>query len=446
MKDLFKNFLALSEPLSFIFVVILLVFMFLLYIIKDIGFRKRMLVAVLLGGFLGFVIEYMGAFPSGNVAEFSGELLWMSEVYKWYDFLSYAFSSLLKLMVVPIVFVGISASLIQIYKNIHINKIFIGVVFWLVFMSILASFVGILLGDIFGVGLNLHPKQTQNFKNFNDILHTLIPTNIIKTMSEDNILGVMIISCMMTFAAKSFRNDDMFENFCNMILFLNKVILKMVTNIILLMPYAVLVMVVNVIMKNGIWCIKDALFFMLILYLGAIFVFIIHSIVLLFHGINPLKHFNKALPMILLAFTSKSSSAILPYTAKTLESMGVNLNNANLISSVGATIGMNGSAGYYAGLVGVFLLHSVGFSVGISDIVLILIITFIASFSIAGAPSIAIVVAFVMATGLGVGDKFYLLGIIIAIDPILDMIRTASNVSGVLVAGVCVDKGGKNDI
>lgn len=445
MKEFFKNFLSLSEPLSFVFVVILLVLMFLIYILKDIGFGKRMLISVLLGCLLGFIIEYLGSFPPGNVAEFSGELLWMSEVYRWYDFLSYIFSSLLKLMVVPIVFIGISASLIQIYKNIHINKIFISVVFWLVFMSVLASFIGVMLGDIFGVGLNLHTKPVQAFKSFDDILHALIPNNIIKTMSDDNIFGVMIISCMMTFAAKSFSNDDMFESFCNMILFLNKVILKMVANLILLMPYAVLVMIVSVIMKNGIWCIKDALFFMMILYLSAMFVFVIHGIVLLLHGVNPLKHFYKALPMILLAFTSRSSSAILPYTAKTLESMGVSLKNANFISSIGATIGMNGSSGYYAGLVGVFLLHSVGFSVGISDIVLILVITFIASFSIAGAPSIAIVVAFIMATGLGFGDKFYLLGIIVAIDPILDMIRTASNVSGVLVAGVCAGRE-KNDI
>lgn len=449
MTNFLKDFFVLSEPLSIVFMFILLVLFFLMYLLKHISFSKRMFLSLCIGVLLGFIIQLLANFPAGNVSSFDGDLLWVKQIYVWYGFVVKAFVSLLKLMVLPIVFVGISSSLLQIDKNIKIGSVFFRAIFWLFLTTVIASFIGVMLGKMFNLGLDASfaqsSKDIKQLRSLSVILLELMPNNIIKAMANDNLVGVILIACLFVFGARKVGANDEFKqsykSFSNMFLFLNKVVLRVVANIIKLMPYAVIAMMANTIVGNGINAIKEAGLFIFLIYLSGVFMFLVHGLILTFYGLNPLVYFKKAFSTLLLAFTSRSSAGVLPYTIQTLQNMGVSSSNSNFVASIGATVGMNGCAGYYVGLVAVFMLNYFKVDIDFSYIILIFIITLIGSLSIAGVPGISIVAASIMVTGLGYGDKFYLLGAILAIDPIIDMIRTSSNVSGAMVASICTDKG-----
>ena len=141
-----------------------------------------------------------------------------------------------------------------------------------------------------------------------------------------------------------------------------------------------------------------------------------------------------------MAFVSRSSAATLPLTLDCLEKLGVSRGGAIFVGSISTTMGMNGCAGYYAALVCVFMLNALGIPLGFSEGVIIVLLCVITSFGIAGIPGITIMILSILLSGLGLESHFSLLAIILAIDPILDMARTSSNVSGGMIASIVTEK------
>ena len=200
-------------------------------------------------------------------------------------------------------------------------------------------------------------------------------------------------------------------------------------------------MIANTVIGSGLGSIINASHFILLSYIAGIFVFLLHIIIIFMHGLNPFIYMKKAIPVLLMAFTSRSSSATLPVTISTLvQKLGVNNGIANCVASLGSTVGMCGCSGYFAGLTAVFIYNALGLSINASDIILIVVLCLIASFGIAGIPGISTMVITIILTGLGLESHFALLAVILAIDPIVDMIRTSNNVSGAMVASISTSK------
>ncbi|WP_267523439.1 cation:dicarboxylate symporter family transporter [Campylobacter sp. MG1] len=448
MENFFINFFNLSEPLALVFITVYFLLCFWLYKLSyTIKFSKRMFLALIFGVFLGCIAQYIADFPENYKL-----VLWLEQVKIWYSFVVSIFISLLKLMIIPIVFFGISSSLLKLDNDIKVSSLLSRSVFWLLFTTVIASIIGLSLGILFDLGSNNIVQVDKTLKEsraLSEILLGLMPNNIISSMSSNNIVGVILVAFLFSLTARKISKNNeyanVFNTYKNLIEFINKIIMEIVKDIIKLMPYAVVAMVSNTLISNGFAAIKEAGLFILLTYLSGLLMIVVFSVILLLHKLSPIIFYKKVFENLLLAFTSRSSAGVLPVTINTLHTkLGVSESSSNFVAGLGATIGMSGCAGYYVGLVAAFMLQSLNINIDFSYFVLVAIITIIGALSIAGIPGIAIVAASIMITGLGLGENFYILGVILAIDPIIDMIRTMSNVNGAMIAAVCTDSELKN--
>jgi L-cystine uptake protein TcyP (sodium:dicarboxylate symporter family) len=175
--------------------------------------------------------------------------------------------------------------------------------------------------------------------------------------------------------------------------------------------------------------------FVLASYVAIIIMFVIHMIILAANGLNPFTYLKKTAHVLTFAFTSRSSAATLPLTIEAQkDKLGVSQGIANLSSSLGTSIGQNGCAGIYPAMLAVMIAAAQGVPMDIGFFIKLIIITALGSFGIAGVGGGATFAALTVlsAMGLPVG----LVGLLIAIEPLIDMARTALNVSDSLLSGV----------
>ena len=211
-------------------------------------------------------------------------------------------------------------------------------------------------------------------------------------------------------------------------------------NIIKLMPYGVIALVANTIISNGIAAIASVIGFIVAIYVAIIIMMLVYVVILLALGLNPLTFYKKAYTTIVFAFSSRSSVGTLPYTLKTLtEDLGVSKETANFVGTLGTSIGMNGCAGVFPAMLATLVAAVVGVEMTISFYFLVVIVVTVGSIGIAGVPGTATVAATVTLNGLGLGAAMSYIGSIFGIDPIIDMGRTALNVTGSMISAIVVD-------
>lgn len=412
---------------------------------------KIMALALIFGIFIGYLFLYLANFPNQHISSLknSDDLRPLYEIYIWFKFITTTFISFLKLIIIPIIFFGIIRVIINLDKNVKFRSIF-GISFsYLMITTAIASSIGIALAIYMNVGSNtinqISQKTIKEIQPINEVILGFIPSNIITTMANTNVLGVVIFSLLIAFGANAVAKKDEnlknFEIFRNLIEFIHNIIMQITKKIISFLPCAVVVMIANTLLENGFEAVISAFDYIVLCYIAAILVFIMHALLILSNGLNPIKYFKKAAPTLIMAFTSRSSSGTLPITISTLiNKLGVSQANASFVASISTTIGMNGCSGFYTGSAAVFLLNALGINITFEYIAMIIILSVIASFGIAGIPGIAMMALSVVITGLGLESNFALLATILAIDPIIDMARTSVNVSGGMSAAIITDR------
>lgn len=420
-----------------------------LYFLRDrASFSQRMFLALLLGVAFGLVMQFFAGFPNGSIEDFKNDLSlrWFYESYVWFGFFASVFVSFLKLLVVPIIMVGILYVVLNLKSNISFSSLFIRSSFWLLFTTGIACIFAVSLGSYFdlgdGIAISKGVKSVREIKSIDQIFLGLIPNNIVASMGSNGVVGVVIFAFIFALSAKSVAKQyPIYHSFVKFIEFLHAVVYKFALGIITFMPYAVVVMMAGIFLRFGFDVIRPALLFVALIYVCALCIFLVHLVILALHGLNPWFYCKKAIPALLMAFTSRSSVATLPVTINTLRSkLGVSEGVAPFVATLGTSIGANGCAGYFGGLVGVFALNVMGVEVGMIEGVMIVILSVFASIGVAGIPGTATMVASIVLTGLGMGEHFGILAIVLGIDPIMDMARTMSNVSGAMIASIVTDK------
>jgi len=222
---------------------------------------------------------------------------------------------------------------------------------------------------------------------------------------------------------------------------LYKIVMSIAMTIIKFMPYAVVALLSRTIISNGVPAIIEVSSFVAAIYVATVVMLLVHILIITLHGVPPITYLKKAGGTWLLAFSSRSSVGTLPMTISTLtKRMGVNDGTANLVGSLGSTIGMNGCAGFFPAMVVVMVAHMLGLPATLQFYIMLLIVVTIGSIGIAGIPGTATVAATIALTGMGLGDYFPLIGMVLAIDPIIDMARTLTNVSGTMTAAIATDR------
>lgn len=449
MNLFLQNFFLISSFKTLACLGVLFAIFAILYLLKDkTSFSKRMFLGLIFGVSLGLVLQYFAGFPEGGIEEIrqNVEFIWFYESYVWFKFFATLFINLLKLVVVPIVFIGVLYVILTLNSDVKFSSLFSRSMFWLLFTTACSAGIAVVLAKSADLGVGMlfseSVKSAREVQSLNQILLGLVPSNIVMSMSSNAVVGVVIFALIFAMGARSVGAEHKgYATFVSLVEFLHSVMMKLALLIIFFMPYAIVVMIIGIFMQYGLESIRPTLLFIGLVYLCALLVFVMHSVILLLHGLNPITYFKKAIPALMMAFTSRSSLATLPVSVETLQkNLGVSTMSSSFVPTLGTTIGANGCAGYFGGLVGVFAYNALGIEVGLVQGVMIVILSAVASIGIAGIPGIATMAASIVLTGLGMGEHFGLLAIILAIDPIIDMARTMSNVSGAMIASIATDK------
>ena len=410
---------------------------------KKVKFPIRMITATIVGLVLGIIIQWVAGFPKDP-----GKVTWLKEVTEWYGLFGYGFMDLLKMLVVPLVFLSIIRVIINM-KGENLGKLTSRSIFMLLLTTAIAATIGIIVGSVMklGVGASIGDMSSdveiREVTSVIDTLRGLLPSNPIKAMADGNIVAVVIFAAFIGTSINILKKkySDVIEPFVGWIQGAYKIITSVAMTVIKFMPYAVVALLANTITARGTSALYTVLDFIIALYICVALMLIVHLIIIAFCGINPITYIKNVSEALILAFTSRSSLGTLPVTIECLtNNVKVNEGVASFVGSLGSNMGMNGCAGIYPALMAITIGNMAGVEMDISFYIMLLVIITISSLGIAGLPGSATMAVSVVISGMGMGGYFPLAGGIIAIDPILDMGRTMLNVNGTMTSTVAVAK------
>lgn len=407
---------------------------------KKVKFSTRMISAMGIGLVLGLFIQLVAGFPKDP-----SSIRWIEEVSKWYGLVGNGFMDLLKMLVVPLIFVSIIRVIINMKDGVNLGKLTLKSLTVLLGTTALAAIVGLVVGNLFNLGagevLITSNTDMREITSIVDTLRGLLPSNPVNAMAEGNIVAVVIFAAFIGTSMKRLNKkySDVIKPAWDLVEASYKIITSVAMTVIKFMPYAVVALLANTIAARGVGAILGVVDFIIALYVSVAIMFIIHLIIIALNGLNPFKYVKNVMEPLILAFTSRSSLGTLPVTIETLtEKAGVDNGVASFVGSLGSNAGMNGCAAIYPALMAVTVANMSGTPMDFSFYGMLLVIIVISSLGIAGLPGTATMAVSVVISGMGMGSYFPLLGGIIAIDPILDMGRTMLNVNGTMVTAVTV--------
>nr|PRJ34052.1 L-cystine uptake protein TcyP [Haemophilus influenzae]PRL57516.1 L-cystine uptake protein TcyP [Haemophilus influenzae] len=367
---------------------------------------------------------------------------------------------LLQMIVMPLVFVSILSAIARINQTRSLGKVSVGVLSTLLITTAISAAIGIAMVHLFDVsaaGLILGDRELAAQGKVLDkagqvsnltvpaMLVSFIPKNPFADLTGANptsIISVVIFSALLGVAALSLGKEDqaLGERIAQGVETLNKLVMRLVRFVIRLTPYGVFALMIKMAATSKWADIVNLGNFIVASYAAIALMFVVHGILLFFVKVNPVDYYKKVLPTLSFAFTSRSSAATIPLNIETQTAkLGNNNVIANFAATFGATIGQNGCGGIYPAMLAVMVAPMVGIDpFSFSYILTLISVVAISSFGIAGVGGGATFAAIVVLSTLGL--PLELVGLLISIEPIIDMGRTALNVNGAMVAGTITDR------
>ena len=437
-----SDFLMITDIRTVLFLAVIIGTFFIIRQLekKKIKFTLRTIYGMLIGLVLGIIVQAVAGFP-----EDPSSVVWLKEVSKWYSFVGSVFMDLLKMLVVPMVFVSILRVIIRMGENDDLGKLTFRSVGMLLATTALSAIVGIVVGNVMQLGVGEQAAsieaEIREVVPILDTLRGLLPSNPIKAMADGNVVGVIIFAVFLGVAIRRLTKKyaDIIKPFVDLTEAFYKIIVSVAMTVIKFMPYAVIAMLANTLVSNGLLSMISVGKFIAALYISVIIVFLIHLGIIALNGLSPIKYLKNVSEALILAFTSRSSLGTLPVSIETLtEKQGADEGVASFVASLSTNMGMNGCAGIYPALMAVTVANMAGIDMNAGFYIMLIIVITISSLGIAGLPGTATMSVSVALSGVGLAAYFPLAGGILAIDPILDMGRTMLNVNGGNVTAVTV--------
>ena len=410
---------------------------------KKFKFSTRVIISTVLGFAAGIVFQStLGMVGAEQVPDV------IKNVTTAASLVGRGFTSLLKMVVIPLVGLSVYNSIINSKNNENLKKLTVkSVVYYTVTVAI-SAIIGISVAMMFNLGVGMKLPEGMEawtgkgeYKGLVDVVVSFIPSNIFKAMSETSVIGVVIFAAFLGFATNrmSLKNPEKIQPLKDVTSALFAVMTSVTTTIIKIIPYGVAALMFDLTASYGLEVFKNLVTYLIVMFISLALVVVMQSINLAIHGINPFTYYKKAMAPLILALTTTSSMGTLPVTIETLEKeVGVSSPTANFTATLGTTIGMNGCAGVFPAVIAIMIANMNG--IAITPVFLISLITVIAlgSFGMAGVPGTAYIAATVVLGGMGL--PFDPVAIVFPIDSIIDMGRTAVNVNGAMVISTVVDK------
>lgn len=413
---------------------------------KQWSLAKKVLVGLGMGVVFGLALQAI--YGSDNPV--------LKDSIQWFNVVGNGYVQLLQMIVMPLVLVSILSAVAKLHNASSLGKISFLSIGTLLFTTMIAALVGVFVTNLFGLtaeGLVQGVQETARLAAINtnyaskvsdlsvpQLVLSFIPKNPFADLtgaSPTSIISVVIFAAILGTAALQLLKDDEVKGkrVLTAIDTLQSLVMKLVRQIMKLTPYGVLALMTKVVAGSNMHDIIKLGSFVVASYLGLAIMFVVHGLLLSFTGINPIKFFRKAWPVLTFAFTSRSSAASIPLNveAQTLR-IGVPESIASFSASFGATIGQNGCAGLYPAMLAVMVAPTVGINpldpLWIATLVGIVTVS---SAGVAGVGGGATFAALIVLPAMGL--PVTLVALLISVEPLIDMGRTALNVNGSMAAG-----------
>ncbi len=409
------------------------------------SFGFQVLVSLVIGLVLGLIARNMGPDAAGNAN-------WLTQTLST---IGSSFVSMLRALVPVLVFAAIVSSIANLRELNNAARLVWQTLLWFAITALIAVVIGIALGLILQPGINTAvtaeaaraPSSTGSWLDF---LKGLIPANILgltastrvgdsgaTTSLSFNVLQILVISIVIGVAAlRVGPAADPFIAFTRSFL---KVIHKVLWWVIRLTPIGTIGLLGNAVAVYGWDALAQLGAYSVAIYVGlALVLFVVYPVLLSANGLSPIRYFQSAWPAIQLAFVSRSSIGTLPLTERITEkNLGVPREYAAFAVPLGATTKMDGCAAIYPAISAIFVAQFFGVPLELQHYLLIAFVAVIGSASTAGLTGATVMLTLTLST---LGLPLEGVGLLLAVDPILDMGRTAVNVAGQALVPTIVAK------
>lgn len=431
---------------SIINIIIMLIFIIGLFIMakKHVSFPKRVFTALGLGIVYGIILHLIYGVNS-KVLETTTD---------WFSIVGDGYVTLLQMIVMPLIFISIVSAFSKIQIGDKFAKIGSYIFMFLIGTVAIAAVVGIFYAIVFGLdassidlGSAEHTRGNEISSEAKQLTANTLPQQILELLPSNPFLdftgqrttstiAVVIFAIFVGFAylrvaRKQPDNGSLLKRGIDAVYAL---IMSIVTFVLRLTPYGIIAIMASTIATSDFSAIWTLGKFMIASYAALLTMYVIHLIILAIMGINPIRYVKKTLEVLIFAFTSRSSAGALPLNVQTqTQRLGVPEGIANFSASFGLSIGQNGCAGIYPAMLAIMVAPVAHVDIDIPFILTLIGVVVISSFGVAGVGGGATFASILVLSTLNL--PVALAGVLISIEPIIDMGRTALNVNDSMLAG-----------
>ncbi|HDV4531397.1 TPA: L-cystine transporter [Staphylococcus aureus] len=432
--------------LTLINIIVLVIFIVILHMMarKHISFAKRVFTALGIGIVFGVLLHLVYGTHSNVITSTSD----------WFNIVGQGYVALLQMIVMPLIFISIVAAFTKIQIGEKFAKIGSLIFIFLIGTVTIAAIVGVVYALVFGLDastINLgnaeQARGSEIAKQAKDLTAHTLPQQILELLPKNPFLdftgqratstiAVVIFASFIGFAylRVARKQPDHGELLKRAIDAIYSLVMAIVTFVLRLTPYGVLAIMANTLSTSDFGAIWTLGKFLIASYAALITMYIIHLIILSLLGISPIRYVKKTLEVLIFAFTSRSSAGALPLNVQTqTRRLGVPEGIANFAATFGLSIGQNGCAGIYPAMLAIMVAPVANVEIDLQFIVTLIAVVIISSFGVAGVGGGATFASILVLSTLNL--PVALVGVLISVEPLIDMGRTALNVNDSMLAG-----------
>lgn len=432
--------------LTLINIIVLVIFIVILHMMarKHISFAKRVFTALGIGIVFGVLLHLVYGTHSNVITSTSD----------WFNIVGQGYVALLQMIVMPLIFISIVAAFTKIQIGEKFAKIGSLIFIFLIGTVTIAAIVGVVYALVFGLDastINLgnaeQARGSEIAKQVKDLTAHTLPQQILELLPKNPFLdftgqratstiAVVIFASFIGFAylRVARKQPDHGELLKRAIDAIYSLVMAIVTFVLRLTPYGVLAIMANTLSTSDFGAIWTLGKFLIASYAALITMYIIHLIILSLLGISPIRYVKKTLEVLIFAFTSRSSAGALPLNVQTqTRRLGVPEGIANFAATFGLSIGQNGCAGIYPAMLAIMVAPVANVEIDLQFIVTLIAVVIISSFGVAGVGGGATFASILVLSTLNL--PVALAGVLISVEPLIDMGRTALNVNDSMLAG-----------
>lgn len=432
--------------LTLINIIVLVIFIVILHMMarKHISFAKRVFTALGIGIVFGVLLHLVYGTHSNVITSTSD----------WFNIVGQGYVALLQMIVMPLIFISIVAAFTKIQIGEKFAKIGSLIFIFLIGTVTIAAIVGVVYALVFGLDastINLgnaeQARGSEIAKQAKDLTAHTLPQQILELLPKNPFLdftgqratstiAVVIFASFIGFAylRVARKQPDHGELLKRAIDAIYSLVMAIVTFVLRLTPYGVLAIMANTLSTSDFGAIWTLGKFLIAPYAALITMYIIHLIILSLLGISPIRYVKKTLEVLIFAFTSRSSAGALPLNVQTqTRRLGVPEGIANFAATFGLSIGQNGCAGIYPAMLAIMVAPVANVEIDLQFIVTLIAVVIISSFGVAGVGGGATFASILVLSTLNL--PVALAGVLISVEPLIDMGRTALNVNDSMLAG-----------